>query len=249
MGLFQKWFKGSQVQYPPASFSDLQCDMHSHFIPGIDDGARTLNDSLALITAFEQMGFRKVITTPHVMSDHYRNTSDIILRGLDSIKEEAAKRGLSVSIEAAAEYYLDYDLEQKLKQEPLLTFGKNYLLFELSFMNPPDHLFHFCFEAQMKGYRPVLAHPERYSYWHRDFEKFETLVEKGVLLQLNLNSLVGYYSPEVRKMAEKLIQAGLVSFLGSDCHHDGHLRVLEKIPGNNAFNQLIASGKLLNKSL
>lgn len=248
MGIFSGFF-GSKGQGAGADLSVLGTDVHSHFIPGIDDGARTVEDSLNLLRAMHEFGYRKVITTPHVMSDHFRNTREGILSGRDALRDALSKEDLGIEVEAAAEYYLDFDLERKLKEEELLTFGKKYLLFELSFMNPPDNLYHFIFEAQMKGYKPVLAHPERYPFWIRKFEEYGKLAEKGVLLQLNINSVTGYYSPAVKVLAEKLIKAGLISFLGSDCHHAGHIQLMQRAVKEKALAQLIGSGRLLNHTL
>lgn len=245
---FFNLFRGKS-EVPAVDLSILGTDIHSHFIPGIDDGARTMEDSLNLLRAMHEFGYRKVITTPHVMSDHFRNTREGILSGLDSLRNALSKEDLGIEVEAAAEYYLDFDLERKLKEEELLTFGKKYLLFELSFMNPPDNLYHFIFEAQMKGYKPVLAHPERYPFWIQKFEEYEKLTDKGVLLQLNINSVTGYYSPAVKVLAEKLIKGGMISFLGSDCHHAGHIQLMQRAVKEKALAQLMASGKLLNPTL
>ncbi|MCC7303629.1 MAG: capsular biosynthesis protein [Bacteroidia bacterium] len=240
---------GGKSKRPPVDLSVLGTDLHSHFIPGLDDGAQTIEDALALLQAMSAFGYRKVITTPHVMSDHFRNDSGKILGGLDKLRAAASEAGIPLVIEAAAEYYLDYELEKKLGNEKLLTLGKNYLLFELSFMQPPDNLYHFIFEAQMAGYKPVLAHPERYPFWITKFGEYEKLCEKGALLQMNINSLTGYYSPAVKVLGEKLIRAGLISFLGSDCHHMGHIHLMQKAVQEPMLHDLMASGKLLNQTL
>lgn len=258
MGLFLNLFGKSTISKTPADLSVLRCDMHSHFIPGIDDGAKTMEESVALISEFAKLGYKKVVTTPHIMSDAYPNTPEIILEGLAQVRVALKTAGIPIEIEAAAEYYLDFDFEKSIEEKKLLTFGKpgpnaasgNYVLFELPFINPPDNLAGVVFKLLTNGYKPVLAHPERYNFWHPDFKKYEELVEKGVLLQLNLNSLSGHYSPAVQKIAERLIDQNMISYLGSDCHHLGHLEILKnRTVFEKSLHKLLESGKLLNSTL
>jgi protein-tyrosine phosphatase len=200
MGLLSGLFgRKKEVMLEPADLTILGTDVHSHFIPGIDDGAKTMEDSMNMLRTMQEYGYKKVITTPHIMSDFYRNTPEIILRGLSQVREAAVKEGITLQIEAAAEYYLDIELEEKIKNRTLLTFGDNYVLFEMPFVGEPRNLSRAVFEMQMAGYKPVLAHVERYLFWHREPEKIQTMYDKGVILQLNLNSLSGHYSPQVKK--------------------------------------------------
>lgn len=250
MGFFSKIFGPATTTKTPADLSVLRCDMHSHFIPGIDDGAKTMEESVAMISEFSKLGYKKVVTTPHIMSDAYRNTPEIILSGLAQVRVALKTAGIPMEIEAAAEYYLDFDFEKSIEEKKLLTFGNNYVLFELPFINPPDSLMGVIFKLLTNGYKPILAHPERYNFWHHDFKKYEELVEKGVLLQLNINSLTGYYSPEVQKIAERMVDQNMISFLGSDCHRMGHIEVIRNgTVFEKSLHKLLESGKLLNSSL
>lgn len=248
MGIFDRIFK-KQAPLEPVDLSVIGVDMHSHFIPGIDDGAKTIEDSVEMITTMSQLGYRKVITTPHIMGDFYRNTPENIGSGLQHVRNAVSAAGVSIEIEAAAEYYFDFELEHKLENEKLLTFGKNYVLFEVSFMNAPDNLDGLIFRMLTSGYQPILAHPERYPFWFDDMNNFEKLKDKGVLFQLNLNSLTGHYSPATMKIAEQMIDKGWYEFVGSDCHHTGHLLLLEKARRTKALWKLVESGKLLNATL
>jgi protein-tyrosine phosphatase len=248
MGLFNIFKKNTKLD-TPVDLSVLGCDVHSHFIPGIDDGAKNIEDSVQMITEMHNMGYKKVITTPHTMSDYYRNTSEIILSGAENVKTALKEENIPIELGAASEYYLDFDFERKLKEEKLLTFGNNYLLFEISYMNPPDNLFHVIFEMQLQGYKPVLAHPERYNFWHKEFEKYESFVDKGVLLQMNINSLTGYYSISTKKIAEQMIDKNMISFLGTDCHHMGHIDLIKKVVYEKHLQKLIESGMLLNNKI
>lgn len=242
-------FRKRETLLPPADLGVLRVDMHSHFIPGIDDGAATMDDSLALIRAMAAFGYQKVITTPHVMGDTYRNTPDIIRSGCDRVREALHKAGIAIEIDCAAEYYLDAEMMQLIKAKQLLTFGDNYVLFEMPFVGEPPMLAQAVFDMQLAGYKPVLAHPERYAFWHHDFEKYESMADKGVLLQLNINSLTGHYSPLVKKIALWLVEKGMITLLGSDCHHPGHIQLMEQARQLQPLHALLQSAKLKNAGL
>lgn len=250
MSFFSRIFSKSTRTNIPADLSVLKCDIHSHFIPGIDDGAPTMDDSVALIKSFHELGYKKVITTPHILADGYPNTPEIILAGLEKVRVALKNENIPIQVEAAAEYYIDFDFRRKIEHEKLLTFGKNYLLFEVSYLNPPDNLEQIIFKLLTSGYKPVLAHPERYNFWHHKFEKYEQLKEKGLLFQLNINSLTGYYSSETKKIAEWMIEKNMIDFLGSDCHHFGHVNLIKtKAVYQKSLHKLIGGGKLLNHTL
>lgn len=248
MSWFSKLFKKEEI-LPPASVKGLITDVHSHLIPGIDDGSKDMEDSIAMLKNFYEMGYRKIITTPHVMSDFYKNTPEIILGGLANVKAELKKQKINIELEAAAEYYLDETLQPKIFDGSLLTFGNNYLLFELPFMTEPQNLSSFVFDLQTNGYRPILAHPERYGFWYKDFEKYVEMHDKGVHLQLNILSIVGHYGPEAQKIAERLIDENLITFLGSDCHNLMHQDGLQVARTKKYFHKLVDSGLLKNSQL
>jgi tyrosine-protein phosphatase YwqE len=248
VGIFSIFKKNKRLE-TPVDLSYVGCDMHSHFIPGIDDGSKSVEESVEMITEMYNLGYRKVITTPHIMSDFYKNTPENILGGLADVKVALTEKNVPIEMHAASEYYLDFDFERKIDEENMLTFGDKYLLFEISYMNPPDNLFNVIFKMQMKGYKTVLAHPERYNFWHTEFDKYETLIDKGVLLQMNINSLTGYYSLSTKKIAEELIDKNMISFLGSDCHHIGHVNLIKQVVYEPYLKKLIESGRLLNSTI
>jgi len=249
MGLFGDLFGKKEPVMGPADLSVLGADIHSHFIPGIDDGSQSLAQSMELLEAMHALGYRKVITTPHSMADGYRNPTEVILGGLEKLRAEVARVGLDIRVEAAAEYYLDHELERKVAAGDVLTFGNKLLLFELPFISEPNMLLQVIFQMQTQGYRPVLAHPERYAFWYTDFSKYERLKERGVLFQLNLVALSGAYGPQARQIAERLIDAGAYELLGSDCHNINHVEAIRNTLTRPYLHKLIASGKLLNSTL
>jgi tyrosine-protein phosphatase YwqE len=245
--LFKKIF--GKPDLTPADLGQLVVDVHSHLLPGLDDGAETLEDSISLIQDLNALGYNRFITTPHIMGDFYKNSRETILPKLDLVREELVKREIKVQLDAAAEYYLDFEFNEKLQSGNILSFGKNYLLFELSFINPPDNLENVVFEMQTKGYVPVLAHPERYLYWIDKMDKLEALRERGVLFQINLLSIVGHYGPPCKKFAEKLIDKNWFEFLGSDLHNKKHIQSLHKGIADPYLKKALQAGLSKNNQL
>ncbi len=248
MRLFKNLFSIGKIS-EPINMSVLGTDMHSHLIPGIDDGSDSLETSIELIKGMKEMGYKKLITTPHIQGEFYQNTPEIILSGLERVKRELKKQNIVMEMEAAAEYLIDDKFEEKYKSGNLLTFGKKHLLIEFSYFNEHPNLKQYLFDLQIEGYKIILAHPERYSYWFRNFRKYEEMKDRGVLFQININSLAGYYSGEVKKMAEKFIDEGMVDLAGSDMHNVFYLEALQKARNEKYLKKLIDSGKLKNAML
>lgn len=241
---FKKWF---EKPLDPIGFDCLKTDMHSHLIPAIDDGATSLEDSINMIKALCELGYQKIITTPHVMSDFYKNTPEIIFDGLALVRAELQKQNIAVQLEAAAEYYLDYEFEENIKAGKLLTFSDNYILVETSFIEAPPNFKELIFQLQVAGFKVILAHPERYPFM--SMQDYEDLQSRSVFMQLNLLSLIGHYGAEAQVKANKMIEKGMISFVGTDCHHMGHTAIYEKCQTEKAWHQLVESGKLLNHTL
>ena len=246
MGLLSKIF--SKKQNTPADLSILRTDMHSHLIPGIDDGSKTLDETIAILYKFKELGYKKVITTPHIMSDFYRNTPEIILNGLEIVKDELNRIQLEIEIEAAAEYYFDETLFQMLENESFLTFGDKNVLIEFSFSAAPQEHEKLFYEMRIKGYRPVIAHFERYLFYHGSIEQAKLWREKGMLIQMNINSLFGHYGPSVKKQAEMLIDSTQIDLIATDCHRLEHLTILEQNL-NSPYLKKVLDMDLLNYKL
>jgi protein-tyrosine phosphatase len=224
-------------------------DMHSHLLPGLDDGSDSLEDSIILIKEFVALGYKKLICTPHIMGDFYKNTPEIINDKLAELRGEVKNAGIEIELEAAAEYYLDEWFMDRLdNKDNLLTFGGKYLLFETSYINSSSYLNEALFRIKSLGLRPVLAHPERYTYLYENFNKFVEIYQKDVFFQININSLSGYYSKASQVFAQKLIENNMVSFIGSDCHGIRHIEALKKSRLTKQYRKLLES-PLLNNSL
>ncbi|SHM33116.1 Tyrosine-protein phosphatase YwqE [Cyclobacterium lianum] len=236
--LFNKFQKPSETEKLDLRW--MQTDMHSHLIPGIDDGAQTMEESLVLIDRLASFGLKKLITTPHIMSEFFKNTPEIILEGLRELRKAVRSAEIDIAIEAAAEYYLDEIFFEKVERnEELLTFGsQKLLLLETGFMSKPHILLETFFRLEMSGYQPVFAHPERYIYLHQESSTLEALADRNIPFQLNLLSLTGYYSKGVKKFAEKIIDMGLVKLVGTDCHNEKYLDALERLPREKYFDKL-----------
>ena len=246
MNFFKRIFK-SEPKLDPLDLSVMKTDLHSHLIPGIDDGSKSLEESIALIKRFKELGYSKVITTPHVMSDFYRNTPEIILSGLAEVRNAIEQEGIEIEIEAAAEYYLDDYFEELIKQNNLLTFGENHVLFELSFQSPPTRIKEAIFALITGGYKPILAHVERYPFYFNEWDTLEDLRNRGAIFQLNINSLSGQYGPQVKKMGQDLIDRDWVEVIGSDCHHMRHLDSINELRTNPYLHKISEKSELLNK--
>lgn len=224
-------------------------DIHSHLIPSIDDGAKDMARSIQLILSLKEMGYNKLITTPHV-SDMFPNSSTAILEGYARLKSELKEQKIEIEIEVAAEYYADENFESLLKKRDILTFGKEkYLLFELSYFTEPRDLESLVYDIKLAGYTPVLAHPERYVYFHDSVNEYKKIKAMGVLFQVNLNSIVNYYSQDVTNTAKQLIYSGLIDFVGSDTHHRRHITFLEKSFSNSLYQKIFKKNKILNNKL
>lgn len=221
---------------------DNYVDIHSHVLPGIDDGAKNLKDSQFLLEALENMGCKKCIATPHTMANVYNNTITTIEEAKNKVEQELPELAKKLHLQAASEYFIDENFVTNFKNNPLLTLKDNYVLVEMSFLNPPLQLHDYLFELQLAGYQPVLAHPERYGFYHAQFQQYETLKKMGLKFQLNLLSSVGYYGPDVTKTAERLIKEGYIDFVGSDIHHKQHIDSFQRkiaIKDLNSFESAI----------
>lgn len=224
--------------------------MHSHLLPGIDDGSPDLTTSLELIRGMKELGFTKLITTPHIMWDMYQNTRDGILSLVDEMRDVLAEQQIAIDFQAAAEYFLDdYVMGLLKRREPLLTFGDNYVLSEFSMASQPIDLKEILFEMRMQDYQPVIAHPERYAYLEHNKEFYDELKDAGYLFQLNILSLSGVYGKSVKELATYLVNKGYYDLVGTDLHHQRHLKALQNPAISSQVGKLLEAGHIRNSQL
>lgn len=230
-----------------AQFTWLSQDIHSHLLPGIDDGSPNVETSIDLLRSLSDAGINKFICTPHIIGDMYRNTPETINNALAKLKTAVAKTGMNLEISAAAEYMLDdHFMELLRRKQGLLTLKGNYVLTELSYSTSPNNLEQISFEIITNNYQPLMAHPERYPYYHKNYDAYTRLKELGFLLQVNLLSLTGYYGKTVAKAAKFILDNNLAEFVGTDLHHSNHLAALttpraidlfERYLGDRVYNK------------
>jgi len=231
-------------------YSKLVADIHSHLLPGIDDGSPDLETSIELIRRMMKLGFKKFVTTPHIMWEMYKNTPEIVNKKLDLLRAALKKESIDVEINAAAEYFLDEHVEKLLStKQKLLTVADNMVLVEFSLANQPFNVKEILFEMTMQGYQPIIAHPERYIYFEQAKDFYDELKDSGYYFQLNINSLSGYYGKSAEKLAHYLLKKDYYNFLGSDLHHFRHIEALSNPIITSQLNKLLDAGKIMNPQL
>jgi protein-tyrosine phosphatase len=245
------WFgRSARTQLPPvADFQTLRTDFHSHLLPGIDDGAQTLADSVVLITRLKQLGFSRLITTPHVRTDYFLNEAADIRERQQLFVQLPEVIALGVTIEVAAEYFFDEHFIGLVRRDDLLSFSDRRVLIETSTRQRPLGFTDIIKELRAAGYQPVLAHPERYAYGWEDVSHFEAWRAAGVSLQVNTTAFSGHYGGQIQKAAERLAERGMIDYLGSDCHRLEHIELMEHALRNKHLQQLLSSGVLKNALL
>ena len=223
-------------------------DLHSHILPGIDDGVQNIEESIEIIKLMKRIGYKKMIATPHIMYDAYGNTKTSILKSLENFTKLLKKHGVEMHIEAAAEYYLDEGFLKLLDKKEVLTVGESYLLFETSYVQKPSNLEKAIFMIEASGFIPLLAHPERYRYIKTP-SYYKHLKSLGVYFQVNLNSFCGAYGKHAQKMAKYLAREKMIDFIGSDIHGIKHAELLQRCCKKKDVTKLLRYNTLLNDTL
>jgi len=206
----------------------LKVDIHSHILPYLDDGAKDIQDSIILIERLYQLGYKRLIATPHIMSEGYKNSSKDIISMLELVKEEIIKRDIDIELLASAEYYMDDGLNRLIEKSDILTICNLYLLFETSYLNPPLNFKETIFQMRLKHYIPILAHPERYHYVADSYEILEEWRDLGILFQVEINSFTGYYGESALDIAIWLSEKGWIDFLATDAHSIRHINAMSR---------------------
>ncbi len=227
------------------AFTFIGNDIHNHLLPGIDDGSPDNETSLRLLEGLTELGFENFICTPHVLAEVHPNTPETISAAYNVLKPSVTAIFPSVRLGFSAEYMVDYDFEKLIDSNSLLPFGKEkHILIEMSYLVESPNIKLVIFNLLTNGYTPILAHPERYAFYHHRFSVYQELYDAGCSLQVNLLSLGGYYGKSIKQAAEKLIEKELVNWVGTDMHHANHLEALKQLAvDKKAMNNI---GKIRN---
>ena len=208
------WLLSRKTTIADSGLLEGFCDCHSHLLPGVDDGVQQTEETLHILQEWEQLGVKEVWLTPHIMED-IPNRSDDLQRRFNKLREDYQGK---IELRLAAEHMMDGPFSTNLETGQVMPFGEKgeHLLVETSYYIPPMNMEDLICDIRKKRYDPILAHPERYQYMERnDFRHWK---RKGVLMQLNLPSLVGAYGPEVQQKAEWLLRENMYDLCGSDTH-------------------------------
>lgn len=239
---------GSKKTTPDLSF--IGADMHSHLLPGLDDGLQTMEQTVNYMQQLQQMGYKKLICTPHILAEVYPNSPATILPKLELVRTALQENNVQIQVEAAAEYMVDLDFENHVVAgKPLLTFGKNLILIEMSYVAASNNIESVIFQLKLKGLQPVLAHPERYNYYSGNIETFQRFIDLGCYLQINILSLLGYYGEGPKKTAQNLLKQNMVTLAGTDMHHENHMKALKDLASRKSFYKLFEGINIRNKEL
>lgn len=213
------------------SFSTDFIDIHSHILPGIDDGAKTMEDSIQLLTQMRKLGIKNFVCTPHVIESIWMNSTEKILSTYNELIAVVSQIPAlkDINIRVAAEYMMDENFQKLLENKDFLPIHENKILVEMSYLAPPSNLFETIAEVQVKGFIPILAHPERYKSFHKDLSVYEHLKSAGCLFQVNMISLTNYYGKDVNELAVWLIRNNMIDFIGSDLHHMRHMEQINSL--------------------
>ncbi len=202
-------------------------DFHNHLLPGIDDGAKSVEESIAMIKRFNEFGVTNFVASPHVMGEFYPNTPETILPALEQVKKNLPEVN---SIKAAGEYMMDQFLIDQLEKENVLNVVDKYILVEMSYFQAPINLAEILFKIQNRNLKPILAHPERYAFYHgSSLTKYEDLKARGCKFQINMLSLTPHYGIGMQKTAFQLLENGMIDFISSDTHRMEHLEKIGNI--------------------
>lgn len=224
----------------------LGCDMHNHILPGLDDGCEHVSDSLILIAGLKELGIHRCISTPHVMHGVYNNTPTCLKIAHQKTIDALTDQKIDFELEYSAEYMIDDQLEHIINNDSLCALPNRHVLIEMSYLAESKALFQTIKELQNKGYQPVLAHPERYNYFHQNFKVYREIKDAGCLFQLNLLAISRYYGEQVKSAALTLIKSGMYDLVGTDMHHVKHLSAIKEVVGKYDVQELLIDNPIKN---
>lgn len=229
----------------------VSTDIHCHILPGVDDGSPDVETSVNLVERMQKWGIRRIIATPHVTECSFENTPQILDPALEELQTALKERGNDIQLSRASENRIDDYFRELLGKGQIKLMPDNYILVENSYMQEPWQLDRFLYDLRIKGMRPILAHPERYFYYHdRSLSRYLEIHRTGTYFQINILSLAGAYGKPEKKIAEELLEKGLVDFLGTDLHNEEHADLIDKyLTTSDARRHFAAMGRVLNDKI
>ena len=213
-------------------------DMHCHILPGVDHGSQDIDQSLEMLRAEIDMGISHVILTSHVTAETFENTPETLTAAFETLKKAVEEEGLPVDLDVSAEYRIDEYWNREYEAGHLLPMPGNRILLENSFVQELIGIDKMMFDLQVKGYRPILAHPERYRYYYDRKDRYKSLHSASVKFQVNILSLEGYFGRGARETALWLIDNNLCDMLGSDMHSMDHAHIIQDYIASRAWRKL-----------
>jgi tyrosine-protein phosphatase YwqE len=227
----------------------LNADVHTHLLPGVDDGVRDFETALSCINEMKRNGINKIYITPHFQTHRFKNDEDDIKYRFDELQKQLGEYVSDIELQLAGEYLIDSGFEERLKTKNLLAINDKYLLVEFSFNQSMLGMEELFFDIQMKGYEVILAHPERYHYLNQDSKLLNNLKEQGVYFQSNIMSFGGFYGSESMKRAYQYVDKGWINFLGTDIHGKKYRDALVDVCKKSKFQKLLKKNTFLNNQL
>ena len=251
MGFWSNLFGGSKNDQPAYldQLAWVGWDIHNHILPGIDDGSPSVEESITLINGLKALGIHNSVSTPHVMAGVHNNTPETIKGAHGKLTEHLKANAVDFKLNFSAEYMIDDQIDQWIQADKLCLIADKYMLIEMSYLSESKALFNVIKDIQDRGYQPILAHPERYNYYHNNFKIFEEIKQAGCYLQLNLLSISKYYGENVKTCALTLIRAGMYDFVGTDMHHTRHLEALKAVVTKYDTKELLKGNPIKNHKL
>ncbi len=201
-------------------------DIHCHILPGVDHGSRSIEDSLDMLQAEMEMGVNRVILTSHVTAVTFENTRESLMDAFLKLQDAVTDAGLDIQLFLSAEYRMDEYFDKEYAADHLIPMPGNHILLENSFQQELMNLDDLLFDMQVKGYKTILAHPERYPYYSRRRKRYEQLHNAGAKFQVNILSFTGYFGEEARESALWFVRDGMIDYLGSDMHNVKHAHII-----------------------
>jgi len=252
MSFWKKLFNKEKIEnrnHDAHNLDWLVGDMHNHILPGIDDGSPSVEQSIHLIKGLKALGIHQAIATPHVMQGVHKNTPETISSAHAQLSKALKEQEIDFKLGYSAEYMIDEELETWISTDQICPLPNKYMLIEMSYLSESKSLFKTIQDIQNKGLKPILAHPERYNYYHHNFQMYKDIKNAGCLLQLNMLSISRYYGDPVKNTALMMIKAGMYDFVGTDLHHDKHLSGLNRIVNKYDVKDLLKYCTLQNERL